>query len=154
MLVNQVIHKGFVKRTVGQRKKHVSMMSKAEINYLSNRVRLHGNRWSLTSHVQRNGRLFHMTHIQELLNEDLRLSMIEYNEKVSHGKKDRRVLLRSQFAVPVHLTTKGVREFVFANLCLVMNIDTGEIITIYWNRVSDNHSTVDMGRYDETLTIF
>lgn len=154
MMVNQVIRQGLVKKTVGQRKKHVSMMSKAEINYLSNRVCLLQNKWSLTEHVRFNGRLFHLAHIEELMKEDLRLSLIEFNEKTTYGVKSRRVLLRSQFAVPTLLQINGISEWMFSNLCLVMDIDTGDIITMYWNRVSDNHSTINMERYDQTLNIF
>lgn len=153
-VVNQVVELGVVKETVGQRKKHVSMMSKAELNYLSNRVRILSNKWELTSHFLKNNRVVKDEFIHALLKDASKDLIVEYNEKTTKYGVNKRVLLRSSFAVPVLLEIKGIQDFVFANLCVVVDIKTGDVVTAYWNRVSDNHQTIQLSRYDETLRVF
>jgi len=67
--------------------------------------------------------------------------LIEYNETLStgrNGKKriSRRVLLRNNKSV------LRDNDMNLVNLCLVIDIDTAYIITVYANRANDNHSSL------------
>lgn len=63
--------------------------------------------------------------------------LIEYHYK----NGSHRVLLR------------GTQEFRGRVMCVVFEIDTCKIITHYWNKVDDNHATIDMRAYNKDLNI-
>lgn len=152
MMVSQIMTPGLVKETIGQRKKHVSMMSDEEIEYLVKRVKRQCHSWSESEHLTSSGRHFHKKYIQDILSSDISKCLIEYNERFSKTFS-RRVLLRSSYATPALLDFDGHRSWFFANLCIVIDIDTGRIVTAYWNKVSDSHGSINFSRYDETLQI-
>lgn len=156
MKANQQIQRGRVKRTNGQVKKHVKQMSGSEIQFLARRLKLVSGSYKFSSHFLKSERLFNMLTIERLLNSpDIKDCIIEYNETPSSkkGVVGKRVLLRSTFSRKVLLEKKGKELLTEANLCMVIDIYTGEIVTAYWNEAGDNHHNIDMRRYNEQLTI-
>ena len=59
-------------------------------------------------------------------------AIVEYNQL----NEDWRVLLRS------HL-----------GFCYVVSLQTGRIVTAYMNAADDNHASLDMSEYNQTLTV-
>lgn len=157
MKPNQYIQRGRVKKTKGQVKKHVSQMSKEEIQYLARRVKLVSGSYKWTAHSLDSSRMFNMLTVERLLNSpDLEKCIIEYNETPSKKRKgfiEKRVLLRSTFSKEVLLNHKGTSSLEEANLCISIDIMTGVVVTAYWNKVTDNHKNIDMRRYNKTLRI-
>lgn len=75
--------------------------------------------------------------------------IIEYNSTNNYGKIDKRVLIRSKKSYFVDIDNTLTE----CNLCFVISIITGQIITAYYNEVNDNHNTIDWLRYDKSLKI-
>jgi hypothetical protein len=150
MKASQNIQRGRIKKTKDQIKKHVSQMTQEEIMYLQKRVKMISGNYKWGKHFLENGRLFNMLTIERLLNSpNIDECLIEYNER----DKDKRVLLRSTFSSNVSLEKNGVMYMADANLCIVVDIFTGEVVTAYWNEVGDNHDNVNMRRYNAELKI-
>lgn len=150
MKASQKIQRGHVKRTKDQIKKHVSQMTQDEILFLKRRVKMISGSYKWGKHFLESGRLFNMLTIERLLNSpNIEECIIEYNQR----DKDKRVLLRSSFSSNVSLEKNGVTYMADANLCIVVDIFTGEVVTAYWNEVGDNHNNVNMGRYNAELKI-
>lgn len=150
MKASQNIQRGRIKKTKDQIKKHVSQMTQEEIMYLQKRVKMISGNYKWGKHFLENGRLFNMLTIERLLNSpNIDECLIEYNER----DKDKRVLLRSTFSSNVSLEKNGVMYMADANLCIVVDIFTGEVVTAYWNEVGDNHNNVNMRRYNAELKI-
>ena len=150
MKASQNIQRGRIKKTKDQIKKHVSQMTQEEIMYLQKRVKMISGNYKWGKHFLENGRLFNMLTIERLLNSpNIDECLIEYNER----DKDKRVLLRSTFSSNVSLEKNGVMYMADANLCIVVDIFTGEVVTAYWNEVGDNHNNVNMRRYNAKLKI-
>ena len=147
---NQQIQRGRVKKTQNQTKKHVSQMAKEEILFLKRRIKLVYNSYKWSPHFLKSSRLFNMLTIERLLmTPNIEDCIIEYNQR----DNDKRVLLRSTFSSNVTLEKDGKNYMADANLCIVIDIYTGEIITAYWNEVGDHHDNVNMSRYDSRLKI-
>lgn len=71
------------------------------------------------------------------------LETINYGELIEYHQKDghSRLLLRSDR--PIYKWTA----------CVVIEILSSRVITIYWNHERDDHRTIDMSIYDEDLDI-
>lgn len=147
---SQKIEMGRVKQTENQRKKHITQMSSDEISFLKRRLKQVYTSYKWSPHFASSSRLFNMMTIERLLRTpDIEDCIIEYNERGN----DRRVLLRSTFASQVLLEKEGKNYETDANLCIVIDIYSGEIVTAYWNEVGDNHDNVNMKRYTADLKI-
>ena len=150
MRASQTINRGHSKVTKNQIKKHVSQMTQHEILFLERRIQLISGSYSIANHFLETGRLIDIMTVEQLLNSpNLQDCIIEYS-KLGNCK---RVLLRSTFSSNITLKKNGVNYLAEANLCLVINIYTGHIVTGYWNEVEDNHNSVNMSRYDSALKI-
>lgn len=116
-------------------KKHVRHMTKAEMNYLISKARtaqdVKVTKYTKERLKQRGGTKEDILHV--LRNGYL----IEYHKK--DGKN--RVLLR------------GVKRFLNDVLCVVFELDTNQIITVYWNRYDDNHYTLNESAYNRYVNI-
>lgn len=81
---------------------------------------------------------------------DIRSLIIEYNTtKKSYGI-DKRVVLRSKEVYNVEIG----ENIIECNLCFVISILSGEVITAYYNNINDNHENIDWARYNENLKVF
>lgn len=150
--MNAKYHKGVIKKTENQRKKHVKQMTRKEQWYLREQIKNLPN-IRFTQHALNNGVNVTMKQIKNTIKEYNYI--IEYNETTdTYGKIDRRVLVRSSrvYKVDFHKIDGSVIKG-NANLCFVISIDTGDIITTYYNFINDEHKTIDMRRYDKTLKI-
>ena len=144
---------GQVKRTDGQRKKHVSQMSEYELHRLCRRIKgLKRLRASshLSQKVKRKEISFTYDMIWDVLKNIHKSHIIEYNLTMFNEQEESRVLLRTHKSYPVQIDGKGE---VRCNLCFVLSLNRGNIITAYWNEVDDNHTTINLERYDENLKI-
>lgn len=150
---------GNIKRTKGQQKKHIKQMSQDEVSYLEKKLRrINLKKVKLSNHLkERQAEIgFDFNHIIGVLrNKDIDKSIIEYNETVDRsGFTDRRILLRNKKYQNVTFKTKNNTFFkAKANMCFVVSIETNQIITVYWNKVSDRHRSINWSRYNEDLEI-
>lgn len=150
--MNAKYHKGVIKKTENQRKKHVKQMTRKEQWYLREQIKNLPN-IKFTKHALNNNVDVTIEQIKNTIKEYNYI--IEYNETTdTYGKIDRRVLVRSSrvYKVDFHKIDGSVIKG-NANLCFVISIDTGYIITAYYNFINDEHKTIDMRRYDKTLKI-
>ena len=150
--MNAKYHKGVIKKTENQRKKHVKQMTRKEQWYLREQIKNLPN-IKFTKHALNNDVDVTIEQIKNTIKEYNYI--IEYNETTdTYGKIDRRVLVRSSrvYKVDFHKIDGSVIKG-NANLCFVISIDTGNIITTYYNFINDEHKTIDMRRYDKTLKI-
>lgn len=144
---------GYVKRTQGQKKKHISQMTSQEVDVIhegiDNLSKLYASQHVIRK-IKNDGLWFTSDMVVEVLTNFSAENIIEYNVSQFYGKLDRRVLLRSSESYPVLIDGKGKVD---CNLCFVLSLDRGALVTVYWNEAGDNHSNIDMNRYDETLTV-
>lgn len=150
--MNAKYHKGVIKKSKNQVKKHIKQMNKFELRYLRNKVENLPN-IRFTKHALNNDVDVTIEQIKNTIKEYNYI--VEYNETTdTYGKIDRRVLVRSSrvYKVDFHKIDGSVIKG-NANLCFVISIDTGNIITTYYNFINDEHKTIDMRRYDKTLKI-
>lgn len=147
-----IINKGFVKRTRMQQKKHYTQLSNDELDYLVNKLRELKNiqpSWHL---VEKKDILIKKLDVFKVINDkNLKDLIIEYNVTPNRfdGKDDRRVLLRSRESYNVNIGDKSLT----CNLCFVISILKGEVITAYYNSVEDNHNSIDWTRYNKDLNV-
>lgn len=150
--MNAKYHKGVIKKTENQRKKHVKQMTRKEQWYLREQIKNLPN-IKFTKHALNNDVDVTIEQIKNTIKEYNYI--IEYNEAINqNGKVDRRVLMRSSTIYNVDF--KRVDGSIVkgnANLCFVISIVTGRIITTYYNYIRDNHETIDYRRYDKNLKI-
>lgn len=147
---NQKIQRGRVKNTENQIKKHVSQMTPEEKAFISKRLKMVYANYKWHPHFLNSSRLFNMLTVERLLiSPNITDCIIEYNQRGD----DKRVLLRSTFSSHVTLEKDGESYEADANLCLVIDIYTGVIVTAYWNEANDHHDNVNMKRYTADLKI-
>lgn len=82
-------------------------------------------------------------------------SIVEYNEKRGNNRWVQRVLLRLPKKIE---TTNYVGELkgrvkTYSQLCVVIDLTTKEIITVYYNDTRDNHQTLDLNKYTKGLEV-
>ena len=136
---------GTVNRTYGQRKWHISQMTEETLADIHFRLRqtIQWKGWRLSDHLLKKDNItFSPEIIQRVINTG---DIIEYNETPSRGRTSRRVLLRNSYDTHKINTNVGITK---SNLCIVIEIDTGDVITAYWNDANDNHNTINMCRYE------
>lgn len=147
---SQQIKRGTVKTTENQVKKHISQMTPEETAFIAKRLKLVYANYKWHPHFLNSSRLFNMMTVERLLiSPNIQECIIEYNQRGN----DRRVLLRSTFSSVVTLEKDGASFEADANLCLVIDIYTGVIVTAYWNEANDHHDNVNMKRYNAELKI-
>ena len=144
---------GEIKVTQGQRKKHVSQMSDYELRRLCRRIkgikRLNAS-WHLSQKMKKKEISFTYEMIYDVLKNIHKSHIIEYNLSMFNEQEESRVLLRTHKSYPVQIDGKGQ---VYCNLCFVIALNTGRIVTAYWNDAKDNHKSINLNRYDEKLEI-
>jgi hypothetical protein len=115
-------------------RKHISQMSLEEVDFFTSLVR--NKAWIMSGHVreQMEKRGGTLSDIIEAIEYG---SLVEYHCRNGYS----RLLFRSE--TPIHNWVP----------CVVVEIATERIITIFWNHVKDNHRTIDMSRYNEDLDI-
>lgn len=147
---------GYVKRTEGQKKKHILQMNSRERRFLEEVLgEIDVNELYLSSHVKNKKDTTTISKglIKEILNKRVSDLIIEYNETVRNGRLERRILLRDDSCRKIKFFRKDGSSFeTMANLCFVITT-TGKVVTAYWNKVGDNHKSIDFSRYNKGLQI-
>lgn len=138
-----ITKRGYVSRTAGQDKMHVSTMTIDEVNmiheYLLTSAK--NSKPSLTYHLAQKIVSGEIKFTEAQLVETLAnaSNLVEFNSQVDsirglyRSAKDYEVLLDGKLQL--------------ANLCIVINLDTLEVITAYYNKASDSHDTINPDRY-------
>lgn len=141
--------------TEGQRKKHVSQMSKDELTFLNHRldeIRYVKKSYHLLDRKDTGKipeRIF-----KDILRNPSRRTIVEYNETTRNGRVSKRILVRDARPYRIRFyQSHDIEAEGYANLCFVIDYETGRIITAYYNYDKDDHITLDMSRYDETLEV-
>lgn len=144
------INKGKVKRTYRQEKKHFTQFSQEELTYLEGEIRKLKKiipSWHLT---EKKDILVKKSDILKVINDsDIKSLIIEYNETSKSTGVDKRVVLRSRESYSVYIDNNMIES----NLCFVLSILEGEVITAYYNDINDNHDSIDWLRYNKDLKI-
>jgi hypothetical protein len=151
--MKDIIDKRGVVVTANQEKKHISQMKLHEVKRMSIIVDdVLDSRLVLINHVKgkiKDHRVVMPKVLIDSIHSDIQGSIIEYNETMTAAGIDKRVLLRSSKYVKV----KQRYGYASVNLCMVVSLITGRVITAYNNVKSDNHLTIDFSRYNENLQI-
>lgn len=146
-----IINRGLVKKTYKQQKKHYTQLSIEELDYLEKM--LHNLKKIRPSwhFVEKKDILIKKKDILKVIKDsDIRNLIIEYNTtKKSYGI-DKRVVLRSKEVYNVEIG----ENIIECNLCFVISILSGEVITAYYNNINDNHENIDWARYNKNLKVF
>lgn len=144
--------------TCNQTKKHVTQMNAGELVYLSKKIfEIKDDIKIKTDHLKNRvdvGDLPLWTFIKVIEEGKLPNKIIEYNETKRDGHVDHRVVIRdTKEETRYYHTGKEHLTYGQCNLCFVLSLDTGNIVTAYYNGVNDSHYTLDAKRYNENLKI-
>lgn len=144
--------------TVGQKKKHCSQMSLEEKLYLIQRLQdvRTKKHIQLSEHLrQKNAVSVSYYQLNDILQFIGAKNIVEYNTVDRKGYHDERILVRSsrEYCVDAFDHKKKTTIKMVCNLCLVVSLLTGNIVTAYYNTSGDIHETINMDRYDSQLAI-
>ncbi|BBI90216.1 hypothetical protein MRS_099 [Staphylococcus phage MR003] len=132
-----------------QVKKHYKQMTNQEITVCRNLLKEAYNKnnyFKLTNHFK--GKCKKPVNFKAFVHyiHNKNLDIIEYNETLYNNKIHRRVVVRHPYVVKVD--NKLSYQY------LVIEVETGEVVTMYYNRVTDNHKTLNLDAYyDKNLKI-
>lgn len=138
---------GLIKRTEGQRKKHYSQLTQDEYKVLRNKLANVRQQWlrkgvTLSYHLQEkmmlNETIFSLDEAMKCI---MFGQIIEYNTTDT----DKRVLLRSTQTIS--------HEGKLFNQCIVVSLKTFSVVTSFLNYTDDNHTSINLARYDKTLEV-
>lgn len=118
--------------------KHVLQMNSSEIDKCFSKVkRWKLGEWKITGHT--------LSRIMEKEIEELHLaySVIDFNiiEYKQMKSGNERIVIRSNMS------------FDGFNVCAVLDVTKGVVVTAWKNRVSDTHRTLDLSKYDAFITV-
>ena len=134
-----------------QKKKHINQMTTLELLHCRNLLQyslMINDKFILTKHTKDKLKTFlNLGKLKGMIYSDsFNLdNIIEYNETVLGENTYKRVLVR-------HPEIVTVENQVCYQYC-VIEIQTGKIITVYYNKIHDSHKTLDLSYYDENLKI-
>lgn len=146
--------KGFNRASKNQIKKHISQITDLEKELLTKRLKnIDLDSLELSEHLlSKLHTNFNEDIIKNILKDnDIIKKIIEFN--INKDKKgnvyDCRILIRDNNIYKVNLLNyiTGKEETHPANICFVYSLTFNRIITVYWNKSNDNHSTINMSQY-------
>lgn len=144
-------------KNIFQEKKHASQMNRKEKRCLISKLHSLHSELEFSNHVlTKKGISFDEDMVLELLNSASCSEIVEYNETTNClNEVDCRILLRSHEAYLVniidHISHKQNTRL--CNLCVVISLISGRVVTIYWNPETDMHKTLNKKNYNESLNI-
>lgn len=143
-----------VKVTTGQVKKHYTQMTAQETNFLQAKIQCIKSCLRISSHLKDKANGITDGSIYKVLNSG-NFEIIEYNEAQKIDITDHRILIRDNqsYLTDFYNFMEGVTRKELCNICAVISLDTGLIVTAYFNRRNDNHRTIDQNRYNRNLQI-
>ena len=126
-----------------QQKRHISQINERGLKILIDKFnKLDKSKTTIHGHLLNKKTIsFIEEDIYKLLNKDIKNMIVEYNRTFTDEILDERIVIRDNEVVQ---TDKGEQ-----NLCIVLSLIKNEIITAYYNLPNDNHTTIDMNRYDK-----
>lgn len=126
-----------------QQKRHISQINERGLKILIDKFnKLDKSKTTIHGHLLNKKTIsFREEDIYKLLNKDIKNMIVEYNRTFTDEILDERIVIRDNEVVQ---TDKGEQ-----NLCIVLSLSKNEIITAYYNPPNDNHTTIDMNRYDK-----
>ena len=126
-----------------QQKRHISQINERGLKILIDKFnKLDKSKTTIHGHLFNKKTIsFREEDIYKLLNKDIKNMIVEYNRTFTDEILDERIVIRDNEVVQ---TDKGEQ-----NLCIVLSLIKNEIITAYYNLPNDNHTTIDMNRYDK-----
>lgn len=121
-------------------KKHINQMTEEEKDFLLSYIKnIPADAWSYNFYTE--NRIKERGGTKEFILESIQIGeLIEYH--LRNGRN--RILLRGKKAV------SDVHPYV---PCVVLELKTKKIITVYWNHIDDNHRTIKMENYNEELNV-
>ena len=148
------LYNPIVKTTMYQVKKHFQQMEQKEIDFLKNRLEKIQNYVSLSFHGQEKNNGISSDTVKSILKSG-NFDIIEYNEVPKFDSTDHRVLIRDKQSYISDFYSMGIVEpcKALCNICFVVSLDTGIIVTAYLNKCNDSHTTIDWNRYKKDLKI-
>jgi len=136
-----------VKQTKNQIKKHYTQFSELEKMLLKLHIdSIPKNEIKIIKHAKNHMDFLNNSIINQVLE---KYEIIEFNVNFKPERTDCRVLIRS--VKTLNIKENGTVNK--ANVCIVLDVRTGEVITAYANYKDDNHSNINMNRYDESINI-
>ena len=145
-----VTHIGLMTTNRKQQKKHVSQLSKQELALIAKQLitKTFTQPLTLSRHLQTKIDFEEVDLIEPMIDsiiDNPMASLIEY----SRLRDENRVLLRSSLTYPMMLDNKLCNTA----LCIVIDINTSEIVTAYYNHANDNHCHLHLDKYNKNLTV-
>lgn len=157
---NSELHGGNDKFTKNQIKKHYTQMNDKEKEIINKKIK-EINDIKLSNHVidylkdnyfdfgNNDFKKYILNYLKR--NNELKNDIIEFNKTINkYNGIDYRVLIRMNDDFYVRCKDNIIR---MCNLCCVINLNDFKLVTMYFNRKSDKHKTLDYSRYDEALDI-
>nr|DAF84385.1 MAG TPA: hypothetical protein [Caudoviricetes sp.] len=139
--------KGSIKKTAGQRKKHYTQLTNEDYKVLRNKLAIVRQQWlrrgiTLSYHLQDK-----MMKGETTFSLDEAMKCIMYGQIIEYNTTDtdKRVLLRSTQTIS--------HEGKLVNQCIVVSLKTFRVVTSFLNYADDNHTSINLDRYDETLEV-
>lgn len=150
---------GQVSVTDNQVKIHRSQISELDLERIMDRIDDsfdNGQKLRLTRHVKDkiyDGEIdLYLDDVKDILDDLSTDKIIEYNERTfESGEVSQRALIRSDDVVNCYV--KKYKKNKDCNLCVVVDVNTLDVVTAYYNAVDDNHDNINMDRYDENLKV-
>lgn len=131
-----------VKTQKGRERKHVTQMTRDEVNYLRELIS-RVDTITLCDHAQEAAARLNVSE-QYIKSVNLqRAQLIEFN--TGRGTS-RRVVLRDKRAIHIN-------RYQLKNLVLVLDVDTTEVVTVFLNDIHDHHKSIDLTYYTKDLKI-
>lgn len=154
----QKLQIGRVKETEGQQKKYYLQMTPFELAYLHNKVKgINTNKLTVSSHLQHK---IAKNEIKVDLHKDIiqtikgQYDIIEYNEKTEHdGTVDKRVVVKSKSSKLMDFVIGSNKVKRLGQVVFVISLVKNQVVTSYFNIAGDNHTSVNMYRYNRSLQI-
>lgn len=129
------------------RKKYITQMSKAEVDYLFIKLRA-VRKWGISTHaldrlVEKGIEATYADLVSTIDNSTIiEYHVAKFTDKNNKKVDDHRVLLRSKARVNVDY-----------NLHVVYSLTRKRIVSVWMNHKDDKHATLDMRDYDKNLKI-
>lgn len=138
-----------------QIKKHYTDMSLEEKRYLHKYLLTVRKLDRHAHYIQRQQEFKHNIKIRDVFDtirdKDFIHNIIEYNETLSKGRIEQRLLIR--ITKIYYKCLNGNPQPEKCNGFVVINLTTGQLITGYYNSMSDNHNSLNKFRYNSDLKI-
>jgi hypothetical protein len=147
------VYTPIAKITENQIKKHFTQMTKNEIEFLKMKINRIKNYITVSTHLTNKCNKINILTCNDILNNDYEI--IEYNETANYNGIDKRVLIRSinSFDTIFIDTITNIKTIEKCNICFVVSIVTGIIVTGYFNKCNDFHNTINFNRYNKNIVI-